>query len=338
MPSPLSLLRWIDKARSLTPDASSLARISRLYDAQPLIEKAYTPEAVAQSISRSSPKQIALLHPDEFKELSFPIPEEQALPYVKHYANLLRNQSWKEPPSGLFMEHYLNTIREQPFEGFSDLPYLRYKQDPTSALRGQIMGHEGRHRMRSLGEVFPNERFPVEFLGDDLPDRPRFVYPERPSIESIDLSDRKRYASGGQIKGALSLLKRAIHPSEEYQAVRELIHPLVAPRSPVSLDRRTLLNELMSNSELDPSTLTHVFSGDKPKAAYQLSPREDSTYLPYIVSMEKGLGGEALEDAYQKAPKKPLYLYSTPESVGFYRKQPGWVESTEDGISKFTRK
>ena len=145
-----------------------------------------------------------------------------------------------------------------------------------------------------------------------------------------------RYASGGQVKGALALLRKATYPSQDYLKIRDALAPLVAPRQKIRDDARIMINEIMHNSEADPSTLTSILNDGK--AAYQLSPRQDSTYLPYIVSTEKGLGSAALEDAYQSAPKKPVHLYATPESVGFYRKQPGWVESTEDGISKFTRK
>lgn len=140
--------------------------------------------------------------------------------------------------------------------------------------------------------------------------------------------------------GALAMLQKAIHSAKEYQKIRDLITPLTRPHSPLSMDARIMSNEMMFNSEATPEALTTIFHDQAsiPKAAYQLSPREDSTYLPYLVSYEKGMGSPALEDAFHSAPKKPVYLYATPESVDFYRKQPGWVESIEDGISKFTRK
>lgn len=335
MPSPLATLSWIDKARSLVSGADSIQRISRLYDKQPLIARSYSPEAVSRAIEYSQPKQVALLHPGEFKALAFPLDSKMAAPYVKHYKDLLKQQKWVEPDEGLFMDHYLDRMREKPFEGFSDVPFLQYKQDPTSELRGQVYGHEGRHRMITLDQLYPGEKFPVRFQGD-LPNRPRFVYPEAPGGVSIDLSGSDRYASGGQITGALSMLKKAVHQSKDYLKIRDALAPLVAPKQKISDDARIMINELMHNSEADPHSVTTILNDGK--AAYQLSPRENGTYLPYIYSTERGLGTSALEDAYQSAPKKPVSLFATPESVGFYRKQPGWVESSEDGISKFTRK
>lgn len=143
--------------------------------------------------------------------------------------------------------------------------------------------------------------------------------------------------------GALAKLARLIASKADLNMVRDLIHPHVAPRSATPMDHQIISTEMLRNIEDDPQALTHVFHDQNlAKGAYQLSPRESSMYIPYIVSYEKGLGGPMLEDAYQNAkqmaPDLPVYLYATPESRDFYARQPNWVESNEDGISKFQRK
>lgn len=117
----------------------------------------------------------------------------------------------------------------------------------------------------------------------------------------------------------------------------DALYPKVAPRaSKISDNARIVTNEIISNAD-DPTTVFFSPSGET-LAAYQLSARPEGTYLPNLVSYEKGRGKEALEHAYQSAQKRPVHLYAIPGSEGFYRKQPGWEESLEEGVSKFTRK
>jgi hypothetical protein len=129
--------------------------------------------------------------------------------------------------------------------------------------------------------------------------------------------------------------------------MRDLFHKYVRSRGEGTTDQKLIAHELLRNIEDDPLARTHMFTDDaglSAKAAYQLSPREQGTYLPYLVSFEKGLGHEALEDAYQQAkkswPDKPVYLYSTPHAEDFYERQlsQGWEKSLEDGIPRYQRK
>lgn len=141
----------------------------------------------------------------------------------------------------------------------------------------------------------------------------------------------------------LSLLKRLLVTPKELDRARDLFEPHVIPRSKTPIDHQIIANQLLRNIEDDPEALTHILYQDQlAKAAYQMSPRKDGTYLPYLVSFEKGLGTPMLEDAYQNAkrlyPNDPVFLYSTPEALPFYRKQSNWMESNEDGVSKFQRK
>lgn len=146
------------------------------------------------------------------------------------------------------------------------------------------------------------------------------------------------------MSGALTLLKRILMYQKNLPELRDSMKH-IAGRKPVGgseqdWNRVTMANELMRNAEDSPNVRTHVFNDrdGNAKGAYQLQHDENGTYLPYMMSDLPGLGREMLEDAYFLAPQKPLSLYAIPGSEGFYRKQPGWVESQEDGISKFSRK
>ena len=143
----------------------------------------------------------------------------------------------------------------------------------------------------------------------------------------------------------LKMLKRITGEQASLQDLRDLLYQHVKPRATGSADQKIIANELFSNLE-EPGAQTHMFSRDglSANAAYQLSPREQGTYLPYLLSTEKGLGHQALEDAYQQAkkqwPEKPVFLYSTPHAEDFYDRQipQGWIKSSEDGIPKYERK
>lgn len=144
----------------------------------------------------------------------------------------------------------------------------------------------------------------------------------------------------------LKLMERVTSDRASLQDMRELFQTYLRPKGEGTWDQKSIASELVSNAEADPGSITHVFTSDGKvaKVAYQLSPRDDGTYLPYLVSFEKGLGGEALEDAYLTAkgrwPNNSVYLYSTPEAEGFYDRQVlrGWKKSNEDGIPRYERK
>lgn len=188
-------MAWIDQLLKL---AAQKARAIELYEKLPHVSEAFSPKAVAYALDETGPNQLTALRPSEFKQLAYPLSQEQAAPYVSHYADLLKNRAWSEPPEGLFMEHYLEGVRKEPFEGFSSVPYLRYLQDPTSPARGQVTGHEGRHRFLTLDSLFgPDLEWPVRFQGSELPKRPYFVYPESGIGSSVDLSSKPRFAQGG---------------------------------------------------------------------------------------------------------------------------------------------
>ena len=188
---------WVDKLLSLTNQPK---RAAQLYEELPHVAKAYSPQSVANALEYAPEGQILGMRPQQYRNLAAYLSKEQADPYVAHYADLLKNRAWVEPPKGLFMEHYLDTVRDQPFEGFSSVPFLQYMQDPTSKIRGQITGHEGRHRNLAVEDVFgPDLEWPVRFsnIKDPLPKSPLLIYPEGGIGSSHDLSRNKRFAQGG---------------------------------------------------------------------------------------------------------------------------------------------
>lgn len=154
-------------------------------------------------------------------------------------------------------------------------------------------------------------------------------------------------AGGLGALGSLKNLRRITSEQASLDDMRDLFQKYVRSRGEGTTDQKLIAHELLRNIEDDPLARTHMFTDDaglSAKAAYQLSPREQGTYLPYLVSFEKGLGHEALEDAYQQAkkswPDKPMYLYSTPHAEDFYERQlsQGWEKSLEDGIPRYQRK
>lgn len=195
-------MSWIDKLRQLT-EAAHRSRAEELYERLPHISEVYSPKAVADAVEWTPSRDIVAMRPKEFRDLSEYLPREQADPYVAHYRDLVKNKRWVEPQPNLFMEHYLDTVRNRPFEGFSSIPFLQYKQDPTSAIRGQIMGHEGRHRFLTIEDLFgPDLDWPVRISNthDSLPKHPMMVYPQGGMRPAIDLSRKPRFAQGGLVQ------------------------------------------------------------------------------------------------------------------------------------------
>lgn len=184
----LSPLNWIKKLVELAPEHAS--RATRIMDELPHTSQLYSPRAVAEALNTSP--ELTTLNPREFKHLALNLPEDQAAPYVEHYAELLRKGDWVEPAPDLFLEHYLEKQRSRPFEGFSDVPFLDLKLDQN---RGQAIGHEGRHRFRAIDELYgPDE----ESLVRIRPQIPRFIYSQNPgSIGYVDTLKKRRFAKGG---------------------------------------------------------------------------------------------------------------------------------------------
>ena len=334
----LPKLEWLAKAVSILGDSAQGGERLKNLSQLPKVEKYFSPLAAVNAIRRSDPGQVIALTPEEFLYLAAPLQKSQAQPYINHYKDLISKGDWVDPLPGLFMDHYLEFARNRPFEGFSDIPFLEYMQDPSLATRGQIRGHEGRHRMNVVQELDPGIRIPVRIstTRDTLPEKPRLVYPETGSGDSLDLTKLPRFADGGIVRGALGALQRAIIDAKNSQEAKEVLSQVTKRGSSYSPDHKIIANEMMSNADGVPTTVLRREGA--PVAAYQLEDRPDGTMLSYLLSLKKGSGSSTLEDAYQAAQKKPVYLHAVPGSEDFYRKQPGWVELDDNGIPKFIRK
>lgn len=158
------------------------------------------------------------------------------------------------------------------------------------------------------------------------------IYPETGSYEPKLPS----FSGGGIIRGALGALQRAIIDAKNPQEAREILSQVTKRGSNYSPDHKIIANEMMVNADGVPTTILR--QGGAPVAAYQLEDRPDGTMLSYLLSLRKGSGSSALEDAYQAAQKKPVYLHAVPGSEDFYRKQSAWTEVDDNGIPKFIRK
>lgn len=144
------------------------------------------------------------------------------------------------------------------------------------------------------------------------------------------------FADGGIIRGALGALQRAlIDPQNSHQA-KEILSAVTRRGSNYSPDHKIIANEMMMEADSSPTTILR--RNGVPVAAYQLGERPDGTMLSYLLSLERGSGASALEDAYQAAIKKPVYLYAVPGSEDFYRRQKAWTEVDDNGIPTFIRK
>ena len=153
-----------------------------------------------------------------------------------------------------------------------------------------------------------------------------------------------RHAPKVDIRG-LNALDREIVSGADAQKLREFFHPRTMVGSDTSENHKIIAGYFPEQAESYPETISHLFSREGlPTVAYQLSPKTNTTHIPNFVSFEKGFGHQALEDAYQNAkqmaPDKPVQLVSLPdqEALDFYRRQKGWIEDTEDGANRFTRK
>ena len=187
----LSPLKWLARIAELTPQHAK--RAEAILDTIPHISNVYSPDAIADAFSPHS--TLTTLTPREFKSLAFNLPDDQAQPYVDHYADLIRKGDWVEPPPRLFLDHYVDRMRSRPFEGFSEVPFLDLMLDPASPkVRGQVIGHEGRHRNRVIEQLYSPEEETLVRIRPSVPD---FIYGENPGDYSVFTKGRPKFSKGG---------------------------------------------------------------------------------------------------------------------------------------------
>ena len=198
----------IEKAvRRTGPDSGHPERIERILAELPHTADVFSPTAVAEAAMGASPNQIMGLKPSEFKQLAAPLDADMVRPYIDHYKRLVQSREF-QPNSDLFTEYANKRWSEKPFEGFSDVPFLQYanRWPDRPGLSGRIMGHEGRHRMLTIGELFGDDlRWPVQVMGEKTDALPRFPFSVYPQVTEdmlyytspMDLTRRPRFARGG---------------------------------------------------------------------------------------------------------------------------------------------
>lgn len=137
----------------------------------------------------------------------------------------------------------------------------------------------------------------------------------------------------------LELLRRVILSGTESlpqlkSALAHITEQQARAVKPNELNRQIVANEMRDYLKY-PDVQTHLFldKDGKARGAYQVTQNGE---IPYLLSDQQGLGSQLLEDAYQHSPFRPVSVYSLPESMGFYRKQPGWLEDPTE--PRFIRK
>lgn len=201
----------INKAiRRSGPDSGAPERIERILTELPHTAEVFSPSSIADAALGASPNQIIGLKPSEFRQLAAQIPIEEMRPFLDHYKQLLQTREFTPQPE-LFNDWYNKTRSEQPFEGFDSIPFLQYRASwpDNPKLSGRIKGHEGRHRMQSINELFGDDLpWPVQIMGEKehaFPRSPFIVYPQveddmLPYARPMDLTRRPRFARGGAIR------------------------------------------------------------------------------------------------------------------------------------------
>lgn len=208
------IAKWYDDAVSQilkrrTHDAGEPERLYSMTQDMPHMAEIFSPDAAAELLVRHPEGFVKPLTPSEFRGLASPLPRDQVEPYIEHYKDLLTQREWVEPPPGLFQERHLQRMREQPFQGFDDVPRLWYQpafpDDPN--LSGRITGHEGRHRAYAIEDLYgPDIEMPVGFYNPGDTDRvPFFMYPETRDPQDLIYKrtmemPRRKYAEGGLVE------------------------------------------------------------------------------------------------------------------------------------------
>lgn len=204
------IAKWLNTARPYVNSEENIARLEQLVRELPHTAEMYAPRALGYALNDPS-TQVRGLTPQQFLDLAYPLDTSDAFTQstLAHYRDLTRSGTWQEPTPGIFQERYLEKQRSQPFDGFSDVPFLLMQEGPMSWL---TKGHEGRHRMNVSKELYGSDTPSVVRIrpygsGKLTRKFPSIVQPEEAAYSRPwqDLSKTTRYARGGlsQIRGIL---------------------------------------------------------------------------------------------------------------------------------------
>lgn len=187
--------KWLNDLHQGLPTDLDKERSIALIKDMPHMAEVYRPQAVARALIGT--EQLRGVTPAEFLQLAYPLDyTDDVLDTVEHYKDLVRTGTWQEPRAGLFKDWYLAERRNTPYEGFSDVPFLTMREEPFS---WKTVGHEGRHRMNVLGDLYGMQEPTLTRIKDVTRKYPSIVESEKGGY-GLDLSRTKRYAKGGLAK------------------------------------------------------------------------------------------------------------------------------------------
>lgn len=216
------LRKWLDEAIEFARnrrlyDAGEAERIERIAKELPITPRIYSPQAVAEKATFAEPNSLVGMTPRQFEQVAYPLDVDAVRPYIEHYKDLIRADEFVEPAPGLFTPRGLEAMREKGFKGFSDIPFLRYRQmhDDAPLLAQRVTGHEGRHRNKAIEELFgpdePSLAHMIPGYNQSPLNRITSLYPEVEDPASlryrqpIELDRKLRFAKGGLARHIESL-------------------------------------------------------------------------------------------------------------------------------------
>jgi hypothetical protein len=223
LPSKLSTVR--EGVRGMKGNYGA-KRVERAADEIPNLEKMFQEGALGEAFTGDNARGLMTINPADFEKYAQELSKRTSVgPKAAELAKQGDIDKHTVPT-----DEYIKYL-QQLSDGFSDVPYLNlYKNEVGLPTQPKILGHEGRHRNRSLADkgetaalvqVNPRgdlregmprrtqEEF-IEALKEELERSNRLVIPEsepyflRPSVKLPDV-----YAKGGKIvKGGLNIAKR----------------------------------------------------------------------------------------------------------------------------------
>jgi hypothetical protein len=223
-------------------------RVERAADEIPNLERMFTEGALGEAFTGDNARGLMTINPADFEKYATPL--------------IARTKSWpgsKAEKENLPTDEYIKYL--QQVGGFSDVPYLNlFKDEVGLPTKASIIGHEGRHRNRSLADkgetaalvqVNPRgdlrEGMPrrtqedfIEALKQELDSSNRMVLPEKMFLDdgslgfdnpimrkAIQLPDI--YAKGGGVhmvdggkmaKGVMGALNKAKYLASERKRLK----------------------------------------------------------------------------------------------------------------------
>ncbi len=139
--SPLDVIARLLRSRG---NPRALERLEAVRELRLPIEP-FDPRAVADSLTYAD--VITALPPSSFARLASPIDYNDD--WSRRNIDMLKSLVRGDKPQSIATMH--PSLRERKYHGLAAVPYLDLRPE-SGGLR--VYGHEGRHRMRALGELY----------------------------------------------------------------------------------------------------------------------------------------------------------------------------------------